>query len=76
MVYGTFISFWDHIREAVFMPIKPVAQKVDLRPPAQLSASEVLAVLDANLVAIAALDSVFYRDYASVSGHADSGFCR
>ena len=43
------LAFGIMLGGLVVMPIKPVAQKTDLRPSAQLSASEVQAFLDANL---------------------------
>jgi hypothetical protein len=43
------LAFGIMLEGVLVMPIKPVAQKTDLRPSAQLSASEVQAFLDANL---------------------------
>ena len=54
----------------VGMPIKPVAQKLDLRPLAQLFASRVQAFRYTNL------DSVCYQDYALAGSNAESDFCR
>ena len=39
---------WTHGKGMLVMPIKPLAQKAGLRSSTQLSASEVLALLDEN----------------------------
>ena len=68
MVIQLYKSIWDYVVGLLVMPTKPVAQKLNLRPSAQLSASKVQASLDTNL------DSACYQNYPTAASHAESGF--
>ena len=70
MVIQLYKSIWDYVVGLLVMPTKPVAQKLNLRPSAQLSASKVQAFLKTNM------NSAFYQNYATAGGNAESGFCR